>query len=64
MKRYVDVTGQLFDDEVLAFAWYDTVVDQFETHSGYQTWDCWSDFEANYEGDELERYRGLYKGVV
>jgi hypothetical protein len=61
VKRFVDLGTQLSsgDDGPREFAWWDTVVDKFEEHSGYQTWLSWGDFVDDYEGDQLERYRSL-----
>ena len=56
MKRFVDLRGQ---DIGSKFAWYDTVTDKFESFSGDQVFDTWDDFVFVYDGDELERYRGL-----
>ena len=63
MKRFIDLTKQYYCDPentCLTFAWLDTIVDQFESHSGSQVWDCWSDFEGDYEGNQIERYRALF----
>lgn len=60
MKRFIDLTGQLtLEDHDRAFAWFDTVTDRFETHGDLQTWETWSEFERDYEGSDLERYRRL-----
>jgi hypothetical protein len=58
MKRFVDLRDQ---DIGWRFAWWDTCVDRFETHSGFQAWDTWDDFVESFEGspDQLERYKGL-----
>ena len=57
MKRFVDIRHANICGA--RFAWYDTVTDIFETHSDETTWDTWDQFESDYEGDQLERYRGL-----
>jgi hypothetical protein len=56
MKRFIDLRGQGTGSR---FAWYDTVTDSFETHGTFQDWDTWAEFEDDYEGDEIERYKGL-----
>jgi len=56
MKRFVDVRNQGIGG---AFAWYDTVIDEFEEHSDSMDWNSWDEFEQDYEGIELERYRVL-----
>lgn len=56
MKRFVDLRDTDVDWN---FAWFDTVTDTFEAHSGSMAWDHWGQFAVDYEGDELERYKGL-----
>lgn len=56
MKRFVDVRNQGIGGN---FAWFDTVVDKFETHSDNMDWISWWDFVGDYKGTELERYQGL-----
>ncbi len=56
MKRFVDVRNQGIGG---AFAWWDTVIDKFEEHSGFMDWNSWAAFAIDYEGNELERYKGL-----
>ena len=56
MKRFIDLRGQGTGSR---FAWFDTVRDHFEIHGGAQDWNTFDEFCADYEGDELERYRGL-----
>lgn len=61
MKRFIDLDKQIgLDDEwPREFAFYCTVVDRFETHSGSQTWSTWKEFAEEYEGEELERFKSL-----
>jgi len=61
MKRFVDLGHQLGldDDWPREFAWYCTVVDSFEVHGPSQTWESWEDFERDYDGIELDRYKTL-----
>ena len=56
MKRFIDLRGQI---DCARFAWYDTVTSMFEIHSGVQLWETWEEFEEDYEGNSLGRYRGL-----
>lgn len=58
MKRFIDLTDQINDDEKL-FAFYCTVKDCFESFSGSQTWDSIEGFKADYSGLELDRYLKL-----
>jgi hypothetical protein len=57
MKRFIDLTHQIHSGN--KFAWYDTVVDQFEEWSGICTWETWEEFELDYTGDDILRYRKL-----
>lgn len=57
MKRLIDLREQIGDGT--RFAFFDTVKDEFEVFSGFQTWEYWEEFERDYDGDELERYRRL-----
>ena len=59
MKRLIELDPQ---DTGCRFAWWDTVKDRFEEHSGMWGWSTWREFEMDYEGTELERYRRLYFG--
>jgi len=61
MKRYVNLNDQLYDGEYY-FAWFNTVSNLFETHSGEQVWGAWAEFVEAYKGDELPRYKALYDG--
>ena len=56
MKRFVDLRGQ---GTGMRFAWWDTCVDNFEDHKTSMAWSTWASFEEDYEGRQLERYRGL-----
>ncbi len=59
MKRFVDLRQAGLDEEGFCFAWWDTVTDSFETHSGNQVWEFWEDFVGDFKGDNLERYEAL-----
>jgi len=56
VKRFVDLRGTQVG---MRFAWWDTVVDRFETHSDEMAWDTFEEFAEDYEGNELSRYRRL-----
>lgn len=56
MKRFIDLRGQ---GTCSRFAWFDTVSDTFEQHSGCQDWDTFAEFEADYTGAEIGRFRSL-----
>ena len=57
MKRFVDVRQAEMGS--YRFAWWDTVVDSFETHGGNMAWHHWDDFVEDYKGDDLLRYEVL-----
>ena len=56
MKRFVDLRHTQVD---AAFAFYCTVTDSFERHSGNQTWDSAADFMDDYRGSDIQRYKSL-----
>lgn len=56
MKRFVDIRGQGTGD---CFAFWCTINDRFEEHSFEMAWDTWDEFEKDYEGNDLERYKSL-----
>lgn len=56
MKRFVDLRQT---DVSWNFAWFDTVVDKFESFSNEMVFDTWKGFEECYDGTELDRYLGL-----
>ena len=58
MIRFIDLTDKIIEGEQM-FAWYDTVRDNFLEFCGIQTWDSWEVFLADYNGDEVERFKRL-----
>jgi len=56
MKRFIDIRGQ---GTGMRFAWYDTVLDRFECHSGEYAWDTWEEFAHDCEGRDISRYLSL-----
>jgi len=56
MKIFIDIRGQ---GTGYNFAWWDTVRDIFEKHSGEYSWGIWEEFERDYEGNDLTRYKSL-----
>lgn len=64
MKRFVDLGRQLWVDEddlemPRQFAFYCTVVAEFESFSGQQVFDSWEDFALFYDGSDGGRYKCL-----
>lgn len=56
MKRFIDLRGQHIGER---FAWWCTVSDTFESFKGEYAFNTWKDFVEVYEGEQLDRYRGL-----
>ena len=56
MKRFVDIRNQGIG---YCFAWWNTVADTFEDYDGSIAWNTWLDFECDYEGNEIIRYKSL-----
>lgn len=61
MKRFVDVRNQALGGR---FCWYDTVTDEFESFNECQVFETWEEFEDDFDGDNLDRYRKLCPGWV
>lgn len=59
MIRYIDLVEELGEDGY-KFAWFNTIICEFEMHSGSMAWEDWKEFEEDYRGDELERYKRLF----
>ncbi len=57
MKRFVDLRGA--ETGSYRFAFWDTIFDKFETYEGAQAWNTFDDFASDYDGKELDRYKGL-----
>lgn len=67
MKRFIDLRGQVYNDDDLpidqqtpCFAYFCTVVDKFETFGGCQTWSSFHDFTSDY----LEHVGSLDEGYA
>ncbi len=56
MIRFIDIRNQ---GTGYRFAFFTTSTDTFEIHSDSQVWDTWDEFEQDYEGNDIERYRRL-----
>jgi hypothetical protein len=56
MKRFVDLRTT---DVGWRFAWWDTVRDEFESHSHSMAWDSFDEFLEDFDGDDPDRYRRL-----
>ena len=67
MIRFIDLGDQIIEDYP-AFAWYDTIISEFETFNGNQDWETWSEFQNDYLAEEehipeshsLDRYKRLF----
>jgi len=69
MIRFIDLGDQILEGQ-REFAWWDTVVDEFEEFNTAQTWETWEDFAEDYLMEEangtisqshpLSRYKGLF----
>lgn len=62
MLRFINLTGQITEGDH-EFAWYDTIIDKFLEFNGIQTWSTWEDFEQDYDGDDIKRFKGLFGGI-
>lgn len=57
MIRFINIGEQI--DDKNRFAFYDTVTDKFCEFSGSHSWDNISDFEKDFQGDDIDRYKRL-----
>jgi len=74
MIRFISLGNQIYPlskpREDHMFAWWNTVIDQFETYNSVQAWKTWEEFEHDFHEDEayvyiegihdIERYKGLF----
>ncbi len=61
MIRFIELADQIdLYPEEHCIAWFDTVTDKFLEYNGTHTWDCWKDFEGDYEGNNIERFKTLF----
>ncbi len=71
MVRFIDLGNQIYplstDRDSFMFAWYNTVIDVFETYGDNQIWETWEEFEndLHYERGlqgiyDIERYKPLF----
>lgn len=56
MKVFVDLSHTQLGP---SFAFFDTIVDRFETFGGNQTWECEKKFIEDYDGVQIYRYTSL-----
>lgn len=56
MIRFVDIREA---ETGWRFAWWNTILDKFETHGGQQAWDTWEEFAAFCDAENPKRYRRL-----
>lgn len=59
MIRFIDIGGQITDGQH-CFAWWNTVEDKFISFHDEYVWRSWDEFEQDYDGDEIERFRSLF----
>ncbi len=64
MIRFIDLTGQIYNDDEPAFAWFNTGTDEFMKFDEQDYFDTWAEFERCHEaspsGYPLERFRKLF----
>jgi len=67
MIRFIDLGDQILEG-TKSFAWFDTVIDKFETFNGCETWETWEKFEEDFKAEKfhytskpLERYKRLFQ---
>lgn len=64
MKRFIDIGEQTGNthEGIKEFAFFDTIIDEFEEFGGSCTWDTRENFISDYEeknnGEPIERYLG------
>lgn len=56
MIRFVDLREQ---DIGYRFAYFDTVTDCFVKYGGVQAWDDFYEFQLDYDGGDLLRFRNV-----
>lgn len=66
MKRFVDLRGQIYNDDDLpedeqepVFAFFCTSRDMFHNFNGDQTWDSIADFQESYGCDRKPETQGM-----
>ncbi|OWK99278.1 hypothetical protein AP75_01970 [Kaistella haifensis DSM 19056] len=62
MIRFIDLTGQIYlDEEIISFAFFDTVTGKFCEFSGFQNWDNLEEFINDFDDKlrNLERFLNL-----
>lgn len=64
MIRFINLKGQIYLDDSICFAFYNTVNDRFCTFNESQVWDSIDEFAADYEGNDLKRFISLIPGDV
>jgi len=63
MIRFIYIGDQITDDHH-DFAWWNTVTNTFLEFNGECVWRSWEEFERDYDGDEIERFRSLFPEVL
>ena len=72
MIRFINLEKQYWlpgSDDPEYFSFIDTISDRFVEANGEQFWECWDDFEEDYNagekwrGIELERFKSLVNPI-
>ena len=66
MIVFIDLRNQLYSKKTPenkegepCFAFYCTIRDEFITFCFSQIWESWDDFEMDFSGDNIERYKKI-----
>ena len=59
MKRFIDLTGQIQEDEKPMFAFFCTQIDQFESFNDSQLFETIEEFKEDFDGIDIQRYLDL-----
>jgi len=72
MIRFIDLGDQILEG-TRQFAWFDTIVDRFDSFCDNQAWETWLEFETDFRHNDkevaianlgnlrpLERYKSLF----
>lgn len=61
MLRFINIGKQICNEDKLCFAWYDTVIGEFLSFNGSNTWNSWREFDVDcmispYQHDKSGKY--------
>lgn len=59
MKRFIDLTGQIQEDNKPIFAFFCTQIDQFELFNDTQIFETVDEFKEDFDGIDIDRYLNL-----